>query len=213
VQYVVSVSTLTDPDSSPRETFVILPSAQASDTNDLQFREVRNYLKRALISRGLVPTDGRATPQLAIFVAYGIGEPRTQTYSYSFPVWGRLPGSTTNVTATTTGNSGSSTTTGTATTQPTSGIVGNASGTSSVTTYTRYMLIQAVDIGLYQQTQVFREAWRTNIISTGTSGDLRVILPVLVAAAVPYLGTQTTHAIEVKLKDSDSRLTAIRGHK
>lgn len=209
VRFQMSVNTLTDPTTSPGHSFVVLPGGVGADTNDLQFLEVRGYMNRALRSKGFMPAASGQTPDLAIFVAYGIGNPVNQSYSYSMPAWGQIPGSTTSVTATTTGASGVSTTTGTVSTAPRYGIVGSRQGTYTQTTFTRYLVVRAVDVARYRESGVVREAWHTAVVSTGSSGDLRAVLPILIAGSSRYLGTNTGHAVSLVLRENDELIQSL----
>jgi hypothetical protein len=209
-RYQMSINTLIDPTSPSGHSFVVLPGGVGADTNDLQFLEVRGYMNRALRSRGFTPAASGQTPDLAVFVAYGIGDPVNQSYSYSMPAWGQIPGSTTSITATSTGASGQSTTTATATTAPRYGVVGSRQGTYSYTTFTRYLVVRAVDVARYRESGVVREAWHTAVVSTGSSGDLRAVLPILIAGSSRYLGSNTGQAVSIALRENDELVQSIR---
>jgi hypothetical protein len=49
------------------------------------------------------------------------------------------------------------------------------------------------------------------VVSVGSSGDLREILPVMVAAAEPYWGADTGKAVLVSLQEGDERIGSVRG--
>ena len=53
--------------------------------------------------------------------------------------------------------------------------------------------------------------WTTAATSTGTSGDLDRVFPVLVVAVTPYIATETDDTVEVELQESDGRLLEIKG--
>jgi len=70
--------------------------------------------------------------------------------------------------------------------------------------------VSAVDLSVYRSSQQIKETWRTVTVSSGSSGDLRLILPVLFAGAAPYLATNTGRAILLTLRDNDPRITEMR---
>ncbi len=70
---------------------------------------------------------------------------------------------------------------------PTYGVTGSTTHTGTYTTFTRYMFIDALDLNEYKKTEKQKQIWKTTVISTGSSGDLRRVVPVLVAASKPYV--------------------------
>jgi hypothetical protein len=208
LHYNIAVSGL----GSGREaaTYIILSMMKDIDSTDLQFQEARKYLVAALSKRGFKEASSPQSADLAVFLAYGIGAPETHSYAYSMPVFGQTAGGTTSISATTTGTGGTATTTGTVTTAPQFGIVGARTIAGQYTTYTRFAIVSAVDLSVYRSSQQIKEAWRTVTVSSGSSGDLRLILPILFAGGGPYLGTNTGRAILLTLKADDPRITEMR---
>ena len=64
---------------------------------------------------------------------------------------------------------------------------------------------------MYSQSQEILPLWKTNITSTGSSGDLRLVFPVLVGAAADHLGTNTGHQVVVELGEDDIRVRRVKG--
>src|SRR6266571_4350252 len=182
-------------------TYIVLPMMKDVDSTDLQFQEARKYLVAALSKRGLREASSPQSADVAVFLAYGIGAPEAHSYAYSMPVFGQTAGGTTSISATTTG---------TVTTAPQFGIVGSRTVAGQYTTYTRFVVVSAVDLSVYRSSQQIKETWRTVTVSSGSSGDLRLILPVLFAGAAPYLATNTGRAILLTLRDNDPRITEMR---
>src|SRR6266704_1283877 len=191
-------------------THIVMPMMKDVDSTDLQFQEARKYLVAALSKRGLREASSPQSADVAVFLAYGIGAPEAHSYAYSMPVFGQTAGGTTSISATTTGPGGTATTTGTVTTAPQFGIVGSRTVAGQYTTYTRFVVVSAVDLSVYRSSQQIKETWRTVTVSSGSSGDLRLILPVLFAGAAPYLATNTGRAILLTLRDNDPRITEMR---
>jgi hypothetical protein len=73
------------------------------------------------------------------------------------------------------------------------------------------MQLTAFDVSNYSEDKDMTNLWKTSVISSGSSNDLRFIFPVLVAAAMPYIGTNTGRKIEVSLSESDKNVLEIRG--
>jgi hypothetical protein len=209
-EYEVAVSGLKDATMSRPPSYVILPGIEGVDTADLQYLEVKRYLRPALESQGMREATVPHEADVVVFVGYGIGEPKTYNYAYSLPVYGQISGGTTTYSGTAYGPGGTVTSRGTATTQPTHGVVGSRNVVDSRTTYSRFISLAAVDLQHYRKTQVVRQAWTTAVVSVGSSGDLRHIIPVMLAAATPYLGTDTKETLFIRLKEGDPRITEVR---
>lgn len=62
------------------------------------------------------------------------------------------------------------------------------------TYYNRYITLLAKD-------QSNKELWRVDVSSVGESKNLRKIIPLLIEAAAPYLGTNTAEPVKLVIKD------------
>ena len=209
-KYHVNVDSLQAPDTDNRKSFILLPGNKNTSANDLQFKEYAAYINRALISRGFVPAESIETAQLAIFVVYGIGDPKQHQYSYSLPVWGQtgVSSSTTYGTLSTYGNYG--TYSGTTTYNPTYGITGYTSHVGTYTTYFRFLVLDALDLSEYKKSKKEVQLWKTTVTSTGSSGDPRRVFPVMVAASKPYTATNSGHQINIEIYENDPNIREIK---
>ena len=208
--FAVNVSSLAAGGSESFKTYVLVTGTEGAAANDLQFMEYAKYVERVLSERGFQSVTSSDTADMAIVMNYGIGEPQTTTYSYSLPVWGRKGGGRTTFNASTCGAGGCAHTTGTAYQQPTYGVVGAVNRTGTVTTYFRYLILEAVDLGEYRRSQAVVPIWKTTITSSGSSGDLRRVMPILVAAGLPYIATDTGQQIELRLYETDDRVLRVK---
>jgi len=73
------------------------------------------------------------------------------------------------------------------------------------------MFLVAYDFNAFLKNQEEIQLWRTQITSSGSSGDLRRVFPVLVAASVPYLGRNSGQKVKVELRESDDEVLQIKG--
>jgi hypothetical protein len=210
-QYHVNVDSIQAPSTDDNKSFVLLSGNKDTPTSDLQFREYAAYINRALISRGFAPAESIETANLAIFVVYGIGDPQQHQYSYSIPVWGQtgVSSSTTYGTLSTYGNYG--TYSGTTTYNPTYGIKGYSSHVGSRTTYFRFVVLDAIDLSEYRKSKKEVQLWKTTVTSTGSSGDLRRVFPVMVTASKPHIATNSGQQIKVKIRENDPNILEIKG--
>jgi hypothetical protein len=209
--FSVSVDSLASPIAATKKTYLLIPGNKGVSHNDLQFQEYENYLKRVLNGRGYIAASSEEDADLAIVLSYGIGDPQKQQYSYSLPTWGKTGVSSANTygTATTYGNTTSVNTTTTYT--PTYGVTGSTNHTGTRTTFFRYVLITGYDYTEFKQSEKEVQIWKTTVSSTGSSGDLRRVFPVLMAASEPYIATNTGQQIPVSLSESDNAVKIIKG--
>jgi hypothetical protein len=209
-QFHVNIDSISSEEALTKKKYILLPGNKDANAEDLQFKEFANYIHRALIAKGFVPADNAESAEIAVFLAYGIGDPKEHQYSYSMPVWGQtgVSSSTTSGTLSTYGNYGSYS--GTTTYTPTYGVTGYTSHVGSYITYFRFMSLDAYDLGIYRKQKKASQAWRTTVTSTGSSGDLRRVLPILVAGSKEYVGSNTGQKVQVILYEDDAEVLEIK---
>jgi hypothetical protein len=182
-------------------------------TSDLQFQEFAAYTVRALQSKGMTVVENMDDADYALFLYYSISDPHKQAYSYSSPIFGQTgySGSQTYGTVNTYGGGRMASYSGTTAYTPTYGVVGSMQHSGTYVTFTRYISIDAYDLATYRRDKTEKQVWKTDIFSTGSSGDLRLVFPIMIAAAADYIGENTGHKVEVSLLDSDARVSLIKG--
>jgi hypothetical protein len=207
-QCEVSVNSINNGISSINKICYIGSGMEKVSIDDLKFKEYSTYLKRSLESRGYKITDSLDNAEVIILLRYGISEP--QTNIASIPVFGQT-GISSSMTYGTIHSHGSgySSFSGTTYHTPTYGITGYKP--ISYMTYTRYAKITAYDRQQYKQDKKEVMLWETDIVSTGSSGDLRHVFPIMIAAATPYIGENTGKSIRVSLTESSNQVKFIKG--
>jgi hypothetical protein len=90
---------------------------------------------------------------------------------------------------------------GTTTYTPTFGVTGYVPRTESVTTYSRFIVLDAYDAERYKRDTKLEQVWRTIVTSTGSSGDLRRIFPAMVAGSVRYFGMNPGAKVGVNVNE------------
>lgn len=216
-KFVAQVDSITAYDSTHGRTYFLLPGNEKISANDLYFKEYSRYIDRAMSGRGYTKVKDINSANIIVFFHYGIGNPAEKTYSYSLPIFGQTGVSSSNTYGTINSYGGTSTYSGTTTYTPTYGIVGSTTHVGSVTLYTRHLSLVAFDFGAYKKDKVLKELWKTSAISTGMSGDLRQVMPLMVTAIAPYIGSNTGQMVKVayeldspdvlKIKNSGNKKT------
>lgn len=209
----VEVSGLSVPGGSVARTYILAPGVKDLGPEDLQFREFATYVRGALSRKGFVEVQDATAADIAVFLTYGIGDPEQHTYVRNLPVYGQIGGGTSTISLSSFGTGGWSTTTGTVTSPGSYGQIGSQAQTVTSVTHFRYLLLDAWDLADVRKAQKARPVWKTIVTSTGSSGDLRQIFPILVAASEAYFGTDTRKQLHVTLEESDPRVAAVRSVK
>jgi len=209
-RFNVKISSLQHPTISEKRKVIILPLDQNISQNDLQFQEFSKYVKNALAANGFTVVNSFNEAEAVVFLFYGIGDPQQHIQTVTVPTWGQtgISSSTTSGTISSFGNT--SIFKGTTTYEPEYGITGTQTITKSYVSYFRYAYLVAYDIHHFIQTEEMLQVWSTEISSTGSSGDLRRVFPVMIAAAAPYIGANTGKQIEVIIAEEDEKVIQIK---
>lgn len=77
--------------------------------------------------------------------------------------------------------------------------------------YTRFLFLDAYDVATYIKENKMNQVWKTNVVSAGSSNDLRLVMPYMVTAMKPYLGTNTGRKIDVEVTEDDPAVQLLRG--
>jgi hypothetical protein len=193
-KYHVSVSSLVARAAVPGKSYLLFPGNLGVTPDDLQFREFAHYVGKALKERGYKPAASAGEAALAVFISYGVGDPRSGRYHYRFPPaesGGRASGMKTE--------------------RPALFVPGYEFFAGRYKTYFRYVFLDAYDLRRTMRTGYPSEVWAVSMTSGGSSGDLRLAFPALVAAAKSSIGVDTGRVVEVVLDQSDPGVTAMRG--
>jgi hypothetical protein len=208
--FVVGVSGFADANQADGTRYWLLPGNPDSTPEDLEFREYSRYLHAGLAQAGFQKAPSLEEADLAIFASYGLGDKQQDHYSYSLPIYGRTGGGAHNFSATTYSGTRSAHTYGTVYTQPTYGVVGSQQISGTSATYLRHLDVDAFDNRLYQTEKKMACIWQIQVLSRGSSDDLRLVFPALVTAAVPHFGKSTEKQLRVTIGPNSSRLRDIK---
>jgi hypothetical protein len=195
----VSVNSYASAEAPTLKRFAIMPGNKGVSEFDLDFLETKDAVEQALLSQGFELAAKPDRAQILVFVSYGIGLPQTHTHSYQMPVYGQIGGGTSRVNSTVITPQGISHVTGTITQQPVYGVTGYSTKTSTTTTYTRWLRVDAINMSEYLKTKSIKSTWDTRMVSIGTNGDLRQIIPVMLRAGLPYFGKTSGQTIQTNV--------------
>lgn len=199
VTYRVSVDSLAAP-NSPGNSVFVAPGDPNIDPGDLLFQEFAAQVEIALKNQGFLVVDDFAEADQVVFLTYGISDPQEQTIA--IPQYGRTGINSATTQGTIYSYGSTSTFTGTTTYNYEYGITGYQNVTRTV--YTRIIILDSYDIRAFATTNRMIQVWKTDIISTGRSSDLRQTFPYMMAAADDYLGRDSNRQVTVNLSARSS---------
>ena len=209
IAYEIDVDSITRGNQTNK--YFLLSGDNTVKISDLQFQEYASYINRALLKRGFTQAESIDSAEVAIFLAYGIGNPQERQYSYSSPTFGQTGVSSSYTTGSATTYGGVTNYSGTTSYTPTYGITGNTNHTRTYVTYYRYIILEAINAAEYRTSNKLNQEWKTTITSTGSSSDLRKIFPIMVAASVTYIGINTAGKVTDELNGNEDIIHEIMG--
>jgi hypothetical protein len=206
--FEVTVDALAGHELHSANTYILAPGNSGTSADDLQFQEFARYLDRALQAQGFIAASSAQEAELIVVLSYGVHGPFTKEKSYSRPTYGqtgyrrvyrdsvqcdRGPGGGMSYTFV-----------------PTYGVTGYTSGTYTQTTYSQFAIIEAFDSSDAEQPSA-SQVWRVDLVSIGQRNDLRQGLPIMLAAAMPYIGSNSGQKLELELDEDDDAVQFLKG--
>ena len=217
--YKLDVTAHNKSESEFEKTYVTLSGSPDLNVQSAQFEEYATQLERALAGKGYkrVGEEHLSTAALAIYITADIGDPSKTYHQVARPMYETVYPENSRAAVKASGTQGG------AQTPPPSpvpdALVGFEQTGFATTVYTKYLSVIAVDLQKYLQeiasvgrsVAVPREIWSIDVETTGTPSELAEVVPVMIAAASPYLGDSTGDTVRVKMSESDRRVRSIKG--
>ncbi len=205
--FVVQVSAIADPAANTNnKRYVLVNGNTKGQEGDLFFREFSAYFIPILAEKGYQRVDSHKDADMEIFFRYAISEGRTGVNTFARPIYETIGGNIVNITRTRTDSAGATTTTRSTVHVPLQTFyVGTVLESRSYTVYTSSAALEA-----YKIKPAGKILWKTLMNITSDSNDLRSTIPVMAAAAAPYLAGNSGAAKKIRLKQDDPRISAIR---
>jgi len=221
--FVVGVDAYGDDSRLERKTYVLASGDSTLNENSLQFIEFSNYIRKILHNKGYIETTNSNNADLVIFFRYGISDPQTFQETYSIPVYGQTGISSMKTTSYTTGSAygsaygygntvygsayGSSYKNSVTNVTPTYGVTGYRQETNTYVSYFRYLTLNAYDMK-YSKPKM---EWSIALTSSGSSDDLRRVIPYMLAVGEPYFGKNSDKKLTLKILENDVRVKRLKG--
>jgi hypothetical protein len=201
--FVSEISAFSDGTPVAGTHYIFVRTGDPGGTQSLEFKEYAALLRKALAEKGLIEAMQPGEAAIVIDFNFGIDSRSVQR---STPTYGQVGVKTEMETRNVFGQQQLF-----SKSKPVYGVTG--SQTSTATVHRRWMTIKAFDADALRATKSLVEKWSVQSESEGSSGDLRRVVPVMVYASRPYIGTSSGRAIEVKVKwkKKDADIVAFLG--
>ena len=190
-KYQVTIDSITAPNIVVKPSIYEIKALKSTQENGLRFQQYAASLTKALNEQGYRNINAGEVAQETIYFDYGLEKVKEEIETYSQPDvsfhvgWGF----------------------------PYGGFYGrhyhpffydNFYG-GGYTTYRKRHLYYNRYITLLAKDASSKELWRVDVSSIGESKNLRAIIPLLIDAAKPYIGTTTAEPIQLVVKNKPKK--------
>jgi hypothetical protein len=203
----VHVDSISDQTISTGKSYLLKSGMPDVKEDDLYFKEFSSYFHKALANKGFKQVNNKADASIVIYFIYGISDGITHKHVYTTPVYDWLGPDIITYEETKTDPSGKTTTVSKLRIPETRRVVGREVHVTRYTTFTGYATLVAT-----QKDNKKRKPhlWKTSVQAIAPINDLRRIMPVMAAAAIPYIASNTGQAIVIKIREEDKRVQEMK---
>lgn len=199
------------PSAPPGESiaYYLEPAYELGEGESLRFREAAGFVETALAGAGYYRTRDRARARVLLIMDAAISDPVTESRVFSEPIYVRRWGYSRTIRVPIRDESGKITGFRHTTIYepPRTEFVGWTDRTRRTTVYQKTLNLSAFAL---HEGERGEDLWTVRVSSVDESSDLRGHLPMLVAAAMPYIGEQTPGEVRVRMRDDDERVKLVR---
>lgn len=212
--YQFRVNALNDPatPSAALATYTLTSPMIENPATDLQFQEAAAYVREGLASLGFVEARDPAAAQLRIEVVYGIGDGEQETVRSLEPVYGYTRGRSFSVAVPAFNSEGEviGYVRRVYYTPGHWGHLGYADGSRTTTVFEKFLRLEAYDNRGNTPRDDQPQVWVVDVVNRDRSQDLRSYLPLMTAAALPYVGANTGKQTTVTLREDSPDVITVR---
>ncbi|MEO6246594.1 MAG: hypothetical protein ABIQ12_14290 [Opitutaceae bacterium] len=180
--------------------------------DSLRYKEAADYVKTALSGKGMYEAPANTKPDMVVDLDYGVGPPQMKREMVSEPIYITLPGQirTERVQVGTDSQGRPVYQTVTVQDPPRTEFAGFREYYVTVVVYEKYLKLSARENKEAAEGRPPSEIWTVDVTSEGENRDIRKSLPVLVAASIDYIGTDTQGQKSIRIKDSSSDIAFVK---
>jgi len=208
----VTIDSLAKPDAEKSISYTITNKNPLVADDSLRYKEAAGFVKTALSGRGMYEAPENTKPDLVVNLDYGVGPPEIRRETVSEPVYVEIPGErrAVQVQSGTTSSGQPIYTTVIIQDPPTTHLAGYRDYVITTVVYEKYLRLSAVSTEPSAEGRPPTEVWTIDVTSEGESRDIRKNLPLLVAASIDYIGTDSQGQKTIKIKDTDRDVAFVK---
>jgi hypothetical protein len=217
--YTVQVDAIAQPATAaagpPPQTYHVRSKNPRLDETTLRYKEVSDYVKTALSSKGMYEAPKPELADVVIDIDYGMDTPRVkfETISQLVEVQTestRRPVEIPVITKDANGNIKVEYHRGEELIPGRREIVGTREEVIPVVVYEKYLKISARQNREAEEGRPAPELWSVNVSAEDKSQELRKYIPILASATADYIGTNTKEEKAVKIDEKDDAVKFIK---
>lgn len=195
---LVTVDGYAAPDAPAPGTYYLSSGSSRVAENDLQFISFAATLDNTLAAKGWHRTPERKSAVTLIRFRYAVSDPVSSVREYETPEYG-VTGYRMDSVASSHVVNGQTVATRQTVMTPAYGQTGVSRRVDARLLYGMSVVVEAYDLTKQKGDEAPPQVWKTLINTTDEKGDLRAMLPRLIAAAAPSLGRDTKGVVEIEI--------------
>ena len=193
-----------DPNVKELKSYKIVSSNVQINEEDLEFQEVSQYIKTALSGRGYYEASEIDNADMVIDVSYGVSEPQTDFKTKTSPIYGRSSGGFKTISTPVIDRNGNVRYVNSTVYTPSRlEMIGVQEQIIPIITYEKYLRMTSRDNRDIVNKESPTQVWSIYVKNKDESEDLRKYVPLMAAAAIPYVGENTENQQEIRIKEED----------
>jgi hypothetical protein len=210
-RHQVDVNAICTPQAINKTKYVLVAAEDQNDPSNIQFGEFAYYTERALQGAGFQKVACLSDADFAIFLDYNVSEPQIYQYAYSVPVYGQtgFVSTCTNSCVNTCGNTRSCVSV--TDYSPTYGVIGSETRIGTRIVYFYYLNLFGWDANRLLSCNDKVMLWQVQINSSGETGDLRKMFPIMLAGAQGFIGRNSGEVVSVIVSENNDSIQNIKG--
>ena len=193
-----------DPNVKELKSYKIVSSNVQINEEDLEFQEVSQYINTALSGRGYYEAPAIDNADMVIDVSYGVSEPQTDFKTKTSPIYGRSSGGFKTISTPVIDRNGNVRYVNSTVFTPSRvEMIGVQEQIIPIITYEKYLRMTSRDNRDIVNKESPTQVWSIYVKNKDESEDLRKYVPLMAAAAIPYVGENTENQQEIRIKEED----------
>ena len=210
--YTVNIESKSTPQKmTGKQSYRIVTRNRENDESSLRYKEAEEQIRTALSGIGLYEAPNPEGADMVVEIDYGVSPPKEIMKEYEEPIYITVQGRMEQQIRVVKGPKGQPVAISVPVYRPPETVyAGSQTRYRPSTVYDKYLTISGVGLDREQGDERRDPLWTVNVTNQNESDDLREHIPVMVAAALDYIGTNTEEEKKVKIRENDQDVAFIK---